>query len=116
MILAPAPQWAPMLSVARRLGELREHVLFVGGSVTGLLITDPGAPARRPTKDVDPIVQAATLEGYYDLSSQLMQLGFVPDMTGPICRFVVDEIKVDVMPTEQSVLGLKNAWFGAAIK
>jgi hypothetical protein len=34
---------APLLLVVRRLGTLRERMVFVGGMVRGLLITDPGA-------------------------------------------------------------------------
>lgn len=36
--------------VAARLGPaLRERLVFVGGAVAGLLITDPAMPAIRPT-------------------------------------------------------------------
>jgi hypothetical protein len=38
--------------VARRLGPLQ--VVFLGGVTTTLLVTDPAAPAPRPTKDVLP--------------------------------------------------------------
>lgn len=39
--------------VAVRLGpELRRELVFVGGAVAGLLITDPAQPAIRPTEDV----------------------------------------------------------------
>lgn len=45
--------------VAERLGDdLRENVVFVGGAVAGLLITDPAMPAIRPTEDVDLVCQA----------------------------------------------------------
>ncbi len=41
--------------VASRLGEaLRSELVFVGGAVAGLLVTDPAMPAIRPTEDVDP--------------------------------------------------------------
>lgn len=42
--------------VARALGPMRGEVVFVGGSVRGLLITDPAAPPERHTDDVDVIV------------------------------------------------------------
>jgi hypothetical protein len=32
--------------VAKKLGSLRDEVVFVGGAVAELLITDPAAPAR----------------------------------------------------------------------
>ena len=44
--------------VAERLdGELCSRLVFVGGAVAGLLITDPAQPAIRPTEDVDLLAQ-----------------------------------------------------------
>ena len=43
-------------AIAKKLGPLRERVVFLGGATTGLLITDPAAPPIRPTEDVDVIV------------------------------------------------------------
>lgn len=42
-----------LLLVARKLGDLREQFVFVGGSVLELLISDPAQPPVRPTLDVD---------------------------------------------------------------
>ena len=39
--------------IASALGVLREREVFLGGCATGLLITDPAAPALRTTRDVD---------------------------------------------------------------
>ena len=36
--------------VALKLGHLREKVVFLGGSVTALLIIDPAAPDVRETR------------------------------------------------------------------
>ena len=44
--------------IAEALGDLREQVVFVGGSVAGLLLTDPLAEAVRATTDVDAVVEA----------------------------------------------------------
>lgn len=43
-------------TVVKRLGDLRERVVFVGGMIRPLLITDPAVEAARPTLDVDLIV------------------------------------------------------------
>ncbi len=40
-------------SVALALGELNEEVIYVGGAVVSLYVTDEGAEQPRPTKDVD---------------------------------------------------------------
>ena len=45
-----------LLLVASALGDLCNEVVFVGGSVAGLLITDPIAEGVRATKDVDAII------------------------------------------------------------
>ncbi len=37
---AADPRFSPMLIVARRLGKVRDKVLFLGGAVVPLLITD----------------------------------------------------------------------------
>ena len=42
--------------VAHALGPLRDEVVFVGGTMPALLITDPTSPLIRATKDVDLIV------------------------------------------------------------
>jgi hypothetical protein len=56
-------------TVAKRLGNLREKVVFVGGCATGLFITDPAMPEVRVTKDVDVIIDIATRTEYYRLEA-----------------------------------------------
>src|ERR1035437_2265717 len=46
-----------LLSAARLLRPLLEELVFVGGCVTGLLITDEAAPSVRATLDVDAITE-----------------------------------------------------------
>ncbi len=44
--------------VATKLGpDMLRRLVFVGGSIAGLLITDPLLPAVRPTDDIDLVVQ-----------------------------------------------------------
>jgi hypothetical protein len=50
-----------LLVVADAIGDLCNQVVFVGGSVAGLLLTDPIADGIRATKDVDAVVEATTL-------------------------------------------------------
>lgn len=65
--------------IATALGPLRTRMVFVGGTATGLLITDPMAPAIRATKDVDVIVEVATHGGYYQIEKALRLQGFRND-------------------------------------
>ncbi|MFH1993254.1 MAG: hypothetical protein ABIK98_12775 [Pseudomonadota bacterium] len=46
-----------IIAVARQLEELLQNVVFAGGAVTGLLITDPAFSDVRPTIDIDVIVE-----------------------------------------------------------
>lgn len=100
--------------VAERLGDdLRENMVFVGGAVAGLLITDPAMPAIRPTEDVDLLCQAVVLSDYHRVENALRARGFVPDMRpqAPICRWQTGSVVVDVMPPLEEVLGFANRWY-----
>ena len=51
------PNLAQILLAASRLRPLLPEIAFVGGCVTGLLLTDPAAAPVRATLDVDAIVE-----------------------------------------------------------
>ena len=105
-------------TVAQHLGaELLKRMVFVGGAVAGLLITDPAMPSIRPTEDVDLVVQVTVLREYHAVEAALKTRGFKQDMSAdaPICRWRVVEVMVDVMPMEKSVLGFANRWYPLAI-
>jgi hypothetical protein len=108
---------APLLVVVRRLGHLRGRVVFVGGMVRGLLVTDPGAAPERPTDDVDLIVELTSTAAYHRLAVELRARGFREDTTpgAPICRWSVEGVTVDVMPTDGRVLGFRNRWYADAM-
>ena len=85
-----------------QLGELADEMVFVGGCATGLLITDSAAPPIRVTRDVDAIVQVVSRAEYYQLAEKLRAQGFKEDISedAPICRWVTDQVILDVMPTD----------------
>ena len=99
--------------IAHRLDELCNEVTFVGGCITGLLITDKAAPDVRFTVDVDCIINVITRPDYYAISKKLRQKGFKEIIFGdhPICRWDCDGILIDVMPIDKSVLGFSNRWY-----
>ncbi len=101
--------------VARRLAELKTEVVFTGGAIVGLLLTDSAALDVRPTDDIDVIVGIARYADYASLQEELRMLGLKHDIDGPSCRFVLDGLKVDVMPTEGKVLGFTNRWYDFAV-
>ncbi len=112
------PNMAMIELVAQHLGEaLLRDLVFVGGAVAGLLITDAAQPEIRPTEDVDLIVQVLARADYYQLEQHLRARGFTQDMQAdaPICRWQIAQIKVDIMPTLDEILGFSNRWYRAAL-
>jgi hypothetical protein len=107
-----------LTQAVERLGELSDEMVFLGGCATGLLITDEAAPPLRVTKDVDTIVEAATLAAYQRFSTKLRNQGFREDTSdsAPLCRWVADEVILDVMPTDSGILGFGNRWYGSAME
>lgn len=112
------PNVALLEIVAERLGEtLREEMVFVGGAVVGLLITDPAMPEIRSTEDVDVIIHVVALADHRRLEASLRARGFVHDLRpqAPICRWRVGSATVDVMPTLETILGFSNRWYPLAL-
>ena len=107
-----------LVAAARLLGPMLDSLVFVGGSMTGLLITDKGAGDPRATLDVDAITSVDSYAAYAAVGEQLRSLGFAEDTSegAPLCRWVHREIVLDVMPLNEDVLGFSNRWYGAAVK
>jgi predicted nucleotidyltransferase len=105
-------------TVARGLTDLVEQVTFVGGTTIGLYLTDPLAPSPRPTDDVDCIIALEGRKGFYALEKKLRARGFAnsTEPGDPICRFVFAGIKVDVMPSDEKILGFSNRWYAEALR
>ena len=110
------PNLAILILAIEKLGSLSNEMVVVGGCATGLLITDEAAAPIRMTVDVDVIVQVVTRGDYYKLSERLRKKGFNEDMSedSPICRWICEDVILDVMPTDKSVLGFGNLWYELA--
>lgn len=102
---------------ARLLQPLLSELVFVGGSITSLLITDKAASDVRPTYDVDAIAEITSYAAYADFSDRLRNLGFEEDTTegAPICRWRQQNTIFDVMPLDEKILGFSNRWYRAAM-
>ncbi len=111
------PNRALFESVVRLLTPVLEELVFVGGCTTGLFLTDPAAGGVRPTKDVDAIVDVASYGAYASLAERLRGLGLAEDTRpgAPLCRWRQHELVLDVMPTDEQVLGFSNRWYPAAL-
>lgn len=98
--------------VYHALGELGKQVVFVGGATVSLYADKPEQADVRPTNDVDVLVEIATYGEFTKVQEKLNELGFEVDAeSNVICRYKHQGLIVDVMPTEEDVLGFKNKWY-----
>lgn len=118
MTRALNPNLEVLEMAAQALGPLCDELVFLGGCATALLITDSAAPPVRVTRDIDALAEVGTAAEYRQLENRLRQRGFEVDSSkgAPICRWVGHGILLDVMPTDDRILGFGNIWYGSAIK
>lgn len=104
-------------AAARLLRPMLDEFVFVGGCATGLLVTDTASAGIRPTIDVDVITEVSSYAGYAALSERLRELGLTEDDSEdtPICRWRHEGLAIDVMPTDERILGFSNRWYLPAI-
>lgn len=105
-------------AVANLLNGLAQPYVFVGGATVSLYASNLEAGgAIRPTDDVDVVVELATYGGYAQIDERLRQIGFINDVaSGVICRYTIDGIIVDIMPTTEDVIGFSNRWYPEGFK
>jgi hypothetical protein len=105
-------------TVANGLKELKEEVVFVGGAVAELYASDPAASDIRPTQDVDCVIELSSRIEHNRLEKNLRSKEFTNDTSpgAPICRWVFNDIRVDVMPTDYKILGFSNRWYAQGIE
>lgn len=103
--------------VASGLDDLNESVVYVGGAVAELYVSDPAATDIRPTMDVDCVVELASYKKFNELCELLRNKGFQNDQTpsAPICRWIYQGETVDIMPDDEGVIGFSNKWYHPAI-
>ena len=115
---ARSPNRDRLLRTARRIAAHLPDVVFVGGQMTELLVTDPAAIRVRPTNDVDVVVHVTTRTAYHRLQGRLREVGFSPDARpgAPLCRMrTTDDLVLDVMPLDERILGFTNRWYRLAL-
>lgn len=112
------PNLEYLLAAAVKLKPLLSQIAFVGGCVTGLLLTDPAAAPVRPTLGVDAIVALSSYAELALLENRLRELGFQQPHTegAPICRWMSGDLILDLTPTDSSILGFSNRWYGPALE
>ena len=113
---APQETLAALTEVAFALGPLADQVVFVGGAILGLLLTDPAAPPIRITEDVDLVMEAATLGAYQDFDRALLKSGFRNDPSRHMWSYRIGKRLVDVLPSEPGPFGLSGEWTKYALR
>jgi len=111
------PNLRLLTDAARLLTPVLDELVFVGGSTTGLLISDEGAGDVRSTFDVDAITEITSYADYVIFSERLRKLGFTEDTSegAPLCRWLNGDTRLDVMPLDENILGFSNRWYEAAL-
>jgi hypothetical protein len=116
--LSQNPNLARLAAAAEKLEPLLDRIAFVGGCVTGLLLTDPAAAPVRPTLDVGAIIAIGSYAEFTLLENRLRDLGFHQPLAEatPICRWKSGDLILDLMPTNSSILGFSNIWYQPALE
>ena len=103
--------------VAFALGELNDDVIYVGGAVVSLYVTDAGAEQPRPTKDIDISVQVSSYAQMDQLREKLANKKIYPAPTETIMyRYSYEDILIDFIPYEETPLGPTNRWLKPGFK
>jgi hypothetical protein len=100
-------------TVAEGLQHFSKPVVYVGGSTVPLYLDPSDQIPARPTKDIDCVVEAITWLDYAKIETELRTFGFYDSaMQGaPRCRRVYRGIVIDLMPTEDALIGFSTKWY-----
>lgn len=114
----PNPNLEQLIATASLLRPMLGELVFVGGAVTSLLVTDEGAGLPRTTLDVDAIAEITSYAEYTAFGERLRALGFSEDTSegAPLCRWMHSGTILDVMPLDEKILGFSNRWYRAAME
>lgn len=93
----------PLNRIARALGDIRERVVFIGGSIAPLLQLLPPMPRARPTDDVGALLVSATYSESASLAKAVSALGFRRDISSKHAHRWIgpDGDKLDLVPFEE---------------
>lgn len=98
-------------AVSNALNDLKEKVVFVGGATISLY-PDRQVFEVRPTDDIDVIIEILNYFDRAKLEERLRSIGFSHDIeSGVICRYKIQGIIVDIMPTNDPSIGFTNIWY-----
>jgi predicted nucleotidyltransferase len=97
--------------VALTLGDINDEVVYVGGAIISLYVTDEGAEQPRPTKDIDITVKVSTYSQMDQLRVRLATKKIYPAPAERVMyRYLYEDILIDFIPYEDTPLGPTNQW------
>lgn len=104
--------------VAKRLDPAGVKFAFVGASVIPLLLDSPQFAEFRSTEDTDAVFEVTTHLALTKLDDRLRELGLKNDMSegAPRCRWLVGEIKLDVLPARADPCDWTARWMEEALR
>ncbi len=103
--------------VAEVLAGVPQTIVFTGGATISLYLDAVSAPDIRPTDDVDCAIEIVSKSEYYRLCDLLRNQGLSEstESGAPLCRWRYQDISIDIMPCDESVLGFSNRWYKPGI-
>jgi hypothetical protein len=88
--------------------ELEKRMKYATDNIEMLqtVTDDPASSDIRPTQDVDCMIELSSYKEHTELEEDLRAKGFAnaTSQGAPICRWIYQNIKVDVMPADKNVL------------
>ena len=110
-----------LIAASKTLQPIIRDLVFIGGCVTDLYITDKLGVLSSNTKDVDVLIEVIGQSNYYKLEKKLRKLGLKNKADNEvICSWLLEtdgtELTLDIIPTDENILGFSNIWHSEAIK
>ncbi len=103
--------------VALALGDINDEVIYVGGAVVSLYVTDDTAEQPRPTMDIDISVQISSYSQMDQFRKRLAKKKIYPAASETVMyRFSYQDILIDFIPFEDTPLGPTNKWIKPGFK
>ena len=103
--------------VAMTLAELNDEIIYVGGAIVSLYVTDEAAEHPRPTKDIDISVKVSTYKQMDELREKLAVKKIYPaPMESILYRYIFEDILIDFIPYDATSLGPTNRWLKPGFK
>lgn len=99
--------------VAEGFGDRLKQIVFVGGGILDVYVTDRAAPPARPTQDIDCIINVDALFDLFRWEPWLEERGFekANHQDKPALNWNYKGVRVNLAPLNPEMGGYTNRWF-----